>query len=629
MKHLLGKTLGNYQLKRILGQGRMGVVFLANDKALLRPTALKLMAWSMENEFEQDPVKWFLSEARSVARISHPNVIQIYNIARHGEYRYIAMEYIDGESAERALERHGRFTAARATDILIQTCHALEAAHSVGVIHRDIKPANLLLRRDGVVKLSDFGMAMSSYGSKEFTANMRVGTPFFNAPETWAGRPASPASDIYALGVTYFLMLTGKLPFVARSMDELQQAHMSQTPLNPASIVADLPPLCGEITSRCLAKKEFQRFESATELGSMAQKLYEQLINVERRSSTSLSPGEFNSGKVPGSEYESASAEWMETLRFTLAPFGALNPNNVPYNGGPFLRTFNLLHEAILKKKKIIFLHGEKESGKSAILRKHGFQSTSDSKVIFLERRKAEQTISLIEELCRISRIHPSSDSVLHELEKWLFLDAQQTQRRILIYVDDVSESDLDMEELSLLVQLVQRIDACSIIVGTDTHSLGTVLSTVPIGQKEIIELPPLTASEVRKYIQSWLNKTRTLHAPMLLVSTDAAFWVAHQSHGNPGKINRLLRCLLETAAQKNISVISTRDAWRCGQQMMNGASISDNSGLNATEWPNPEVIRIINFMRKSAGIAPLSQEMTKSLDSSPNAEKEDMNEQT
>src|SRR5512145_3429257 len=139
---LVGAKLGNYRLERRLGRGRMGVVYLARDEALLRPTAVKILSWAMPESQGQDPEAWFIAEARNVARVNHPHVVQIYGVARHGNHCYIAMEYVDGATADAWVARNGPFSVERATELLIQTSSALQAAHEAGIVHRDIKPEN-------------------------------------------------------------------------------------------------------------------------------------------------------------------------------------------------------------------------------------------------------------------------------------------------------------------------------------------------------------------------------------------------------------------------------------------------------------------------------------------------------
>jgi len=254
LTRLVGSKLGNYRLERLIGRGRMGAVYLATDEALLRPTAIKVLAWAAEEARGQDPVQWFLSEARLVARINDPHVVQIYGAARHGESFYIAMEYVQGESTESLLASSGRLAPEVATDIVVQAAKALLAAHRSGVVHRDVKPANLLVGPGGVTKLGDFGMALGAAGARTGSAQVRAGTPFYTAPEIWRGGGASAASDLYALGATYYHLLTGRPPFEGADVAAVERAHLEAAVPDPRALVPGLPPACLDLVKRALAK---------------------------------------------------------------------------------------------------------------------------------------------------------------------------------------------------------------------------------------------------------------------------------------------------------------------------------------------------------------------------------------
>jgi serine/threonine protein kinase len=259
---LVGLKLGNYRLERLIGRGRMGVVYLANDEALLRPTAIKLLSWKAADAQGQDPVRWFLGEARMVARINHPRVVQIYGAARQGDHCYIAMEYVVGRSAE-AMLADGPIAPELATDILLQAAGALHAAHGSGIIHRDVKPANLLVGAGGVTKLGDFGLALGSADLAVGNAHIRVGTPFYTAPEIWAGGKATVASDIYSLGATWFHLLTGQPPFPGASIGAVEQGHLRAPVPDPRELVPGLPASCAALVARALAKDPRDRQASA------------------------------------------------------------------------------------------------------------------------------------------------------------------------------------------------------------------------------------------------------------------------------------------------------------------------------------------------------------------------------
>ena len=274
---LVGLKLGNYRLERLIGRGRMGVVYLANDEALLRPTAIKLLSWKAADAMGQDPVRWFLGEARMVARINHPRVVQIYGAARQGEHCYIAMEYVVGRSAE-AMLAEGPVPPALATDIFLQAAGALHAAHASGIIHRDVKPANLLVGAGGVTKLGDFGMALGSADLAVGNAHIRVGTPFYAAPEIWAGGKASVASDLYSLGATWFHLLTGRPPYPGASVGAVEQAHLRAPIPDPRDLVPSLPASCAALIARALAKDPRERPASALVLVQEGRAVMQDLV---------------------------------------------------------------------------------------------------------------------------------------------------------------------------------------------------------------------------------------------------------------------------------------------------------------------------------------------------------------
>jgi len=199
---------GRYEVERPLGHGAMAVVDLARDRELGRPVALKRLAENLARDDEIRPR--FLREARLAARLSHPNVVRVYDVGESDGRPFIAMEHVDGESLAELLARRGRLPAGEAAALGVQAARALAAAHDAGLVHRDVKPHNLLLGRDGTLKLGDFGIAFGLEGTKLTVAGTVLGTAAYLAPEQARGERVTSAADVYALGVVLVELLTGQ-----------------------------------------------------------------------------------------------------------------------------------------------------------------------------------------------------------------------------------------------------------------------------------------------------------------------------------------------------------------------------------------------------------------------------------
>jgi serine/threonine protein kinase len=199
---------GRYEIERPLGHGAMAVVDLARDLELGRQVALKRLAENLARDDEVRPR--FLREARLAARLSHPNVVRVYDVGEAEGRPFIAMEHVDGESLAELISRRGRLPAGEAAALGAQAARALAAAHDAGLVHRDVKPHNLLLDREGTLKLGDFGIAFGVEGTKLTVAGTVLGTAAYLAPEQARGERVTAAADVYALGVVLVELLTGQ-----------------------------------------------------------------------------------------------------------------------------------------------------------------------------------------------------------------------------------------------------------------------------------------------------------------------------------------------------------------------------------------------------------------------------------
>jgi tRNA A-37 threonylcarbamoyl transferase component Bud32 len=227
---------GRYRIDRPLGQGAMGIVFLAKDQLLLRDIALKKL--TMGPTPNKDVAKRFQQEARALARLSHPNIIQIYDFIEEEMQNWIAMEYVEGQDLESLLHECGKFSLQEALKIGIGVAEAMAYAHNRGVVHRDFKPSNVLITLKGIPKVMDFGLAKLAHSSIATVEGSVLGSPAFMSPEQAKGEKVDERSDIYALGVTLYQLLTGRLPFEGDLKTVLTQKITGERP--PLEPIASL-----------------------------------------------------------------------------------------------------------------------------------------------------------------------------------------------------------------------------------------------------------------------------------------------------------------------------------------------------------------------------------------------------
>jgi eukaryotic-like serine/threonine-protein kinase len=257
---LLGRTLSaRYRLVRRLGRGGMAVVYLARHVMIERLSAIKIL----RQDLGMNPShrERFLREARAVNRINHPNIVEITDLGEDAGLVFLVMEYVEGESLLGALAR-GRFEWSRAARIALQIASALARAHELGVIHRDLKPENVLLfQREGAdfVKLTDFGIAKIVDAPSITFSEQRFGTPGYIAPEYIEGAPTSPLGDLYALGIVLYEMLTGELPFAARTGADLIVAALGETPTRPSERVSGIPAKLEDLVLKMIARRPQDR----------------------------------------------------------------------------------------------------------------------------------------------------------------------------------------------------------------------------------------------------------------------------------------------------------------------------------------------------------------------------------
>jgi serine/threonine-protein kinase len=258
---MVGQTIGKYRVVEQIGRGGMGTVYKAIDETLDRRVALKLLNADL---IDQDAVERFRREAMMLAKLNHGRIGAIHELTRDGHDLLMVMEYLEGETFEKLIER-GPMAVPRAISLVSQVLDALEYAHGVGVIHRDLKPANLMLSPSGEVKVMDFGIARVQ-GSEHLTTNgYMVGTPAYMAPEQVRGEEVDPRMDLYAVAVVLYRMLTHHLPFHGDTAIAMIHSQLNNPPTPPQQFRADLPEWLVNALERGLAKKPADRFQNARE----------------------------------------------------------------------------------------------------------------------------------------------------------------------------------------------------------------------------------------------------------------------------------------------------------------------------------------------------------------------------
>lgn len=260
----IGKILDErYEIIELIGSGGMANVYKALCHRLNRYDAVKIMR--DETAANTELRRRFRAESQAVAMLSHPNIVSVYDVSHSDDVEYIVMELIDGITLKQYLQKKSVLDPSEVLDFTIQTAKALEHAHSKGIIHRDIKPQNIMLLKDGMIKVADFGIA-SLENTIEENNGETVGSVHYIAPEQARGEAPDARSDIYSLGIVMYEMLTGKLPYVGNSDVEVAVKHMNTDPVTPRDIVPSIPEELERICLKAMNSNIDERYQSASEM---------------------------------------------------------------------------------------------------------------------------------------------------------------------------------------------------------------------------------------------------------------------------------------------------------------------------------------------------------------------------
>jgi len=314
-----GVTLGGrYRLDERIAGGGMGDVWRGTDEVLGRTVAVKILLPALLDE--PGFAERFRGEARTMATINHPGVVDVYDYGSDQQLAFLVMEYVEGDALSRTLSRVGRLTPARTMALVAQAADALQAAHANGIVHRDVKPGNLLVRPNGTLVLTDFGIARSALVGQLTVAGSVLGTASYISPEQASGAVATAASDVYALGVVAYQCLSGHRPFDGATPIEIAMKHVRDT---PRPLPSDIPPPVRAIVDRALAKDPGARWPTAAAMAAVARQAASSLTTAVHQPAVNgasashpqsgspvlnrpQSGGSISGGSVSGRPYSSA-----------------------------------------------------------------------------------------------------------------------------------------------------------------------------------------------------------------------------------------------------------------------------------------------------------------------------------
>ena len=334
---MIGQVIDHYRITEKIGQGGMGEVFKAVDVNLDRVVAIKVLS----RELSQDPnlIQRFQAEAKTQAQMNHPNICTLYNFFNYGGQLFMVMEFIEGMNLEQLVHQRGPIPYPEAIPLFQQALFGLSQAHRMGVIHRDIKPSNIIINRQGIAKVMDFGIARVVGHSRLTRTGLQVGTLYYMCPEQIQGRDVDFRGDIYALGITLFELLTGSVPFSANTDFEVMQAHVKTPPPAPSKVYPSLPKVLDRVILKALEKDPRNRYQTVEE--------FSQALGAGLQEALRTAPAELKKtvAFAPGA-----------TAAYQPGATAAYQPGAAPGGPGATVAATAMIPAAGTDKKKILII---------------------------------------------------------------------------------------------------------------------------------------------------------------------------------------------------------------------------------------------------------------------------------
>jgi serine/threonine protein kinase len=294
-----GETILNnrYELLAQQGSGGMSVVYRAVDRSLGRTVAIKILRPSLTQDHSF--IAKFQNEARSIANLTHPNIITVHDVGSDGQTHYIVMELVDGQDLKKVINTVGALPLERALNLAIQICDGLGFAHRTGIVHADVKPQNILLTSNDIVKVTDFGIAQALTDTQpQQKVDVVWGSPHYFAPEQARGEQPTPAADVYSIGILMFEMLSGQLPYAGASQQALAMAHIKDRIPNVTEFNPNVPESLAKIVHRVMSKQPNQRYQNADQLSNVLRK-YRDTLNANTLNTPPVPPRQQSAQQRP------------------------------------------------------------------------------------------------------------------------------------------------------------------------------------------------------------------------------------------------------------------------------------------------------------------------------------------